>query len=402
MATEKQKMNQLWTEMQPILSKQPDGIAVQAMCQQLNPHKYSAQFIQKFLQEMHAKYRLIAYLPTTPVKIKLRRGKDANKLQALDAQQYKVYNHIERAASDGILMSMLSTAAGVSSAKCTSIIKRLEKEELTNHFTNPKTLQKFYYATSYTPSTTLNNPLGGFVNERGQIDEHWLDTILTVTEAQIKQSDAVQGISALEIQRNIRASGLTKDGLPLKDIELVLQLLLYDNKVDLIASSIPDKNLSKFITHSKNTYHHLMKQIQSLRHEHAQKLKQIREDKKQSGLVNERKRKLMKSTMDESGKDSKRQRINDSTHIKIGYDEVEDGDGVELNENKESAEFDGDEELKQEMEEVRKYSQIRFRFNKYEYESPFSEIPCQSCPVASTCSDDGMINPKECPYLNAW
>lgn len=32
----------------------------------------------------------------------------------------------------------------------------------------------------------------------------------------------------------------------------------------------------------------------------------------------------------------------------------------------------------------------------------FTEIPCATCPVFSECSDNGIINPHDCEYLNRW
>lgn len=31
-----------------------------------------------------------------------------------------------------------------------------------------------------------------------------------------------------------------------------------------------------------------------------------------------------------------------------------------------------------------------------------TDTPCGMCPVASKCSDDGIISPKTCVYLSCW
>mmetsp|Transcript_579 Transcript_579/g.1081 ORF Transcript_579/g.1081 Transcript_579/m.1081 type:complete len:390 (-) Transcript_579:455-1624(-) len=385
MTSDVQKKRDLWKEMQPLLGQEnyKNGIEIKVLYQNLNPHKYSVSLIRQFVSEMHETHRMIAYLPTDPLQIKMRRPAHVHQLKKLDDEQYKVYNHIERSGVEGILMSRLSKAAAMSSAKCTSIIRKLEKEKLTDTFTNPRTYQKFYCVTSNNEQPLMRTEdEDAFRDGRGKIDEEWLSTVINVVLHQIKICDAVTGISAAQIQRIIKDSQLTKDnkGLPLTAIELVLQILLYEKKTDLIASSIPREGLEKFITHSKNSYYHLIQNIQRIR-------------RNENTNTNNNKRSLneLHNIGATTQPSAKRQKINDSTsnRPRIAYD----GDGEE-----EEVVAATDESVAN----IEKYSDIKFKFNTFDYASPFAQIPCQSCPVSNTCSDDGKINPTECPFLNAW
>ncbi len=69
---------------------------------------------------------------------------------------------------------------------------------------------------------------------------------------------------------------------------------------------------------------------------------------------------------------NKKRKLNNAKSISIGYDQIDNNDVQIIDKN------------------IEQYGHIKFRYNNYKYESPFAEIPCQSCPVSSTCSDDGM------------
>eukprot|EP01083_Nonionella_stella_P010799 30703_1 len=393
---------QLWKDMQPILKNHPNGIEVQALYKQLNSHKYDSQFVCKFIDSMHKDHRLIAYVSSNPPMITMRRGKDANHLKKLTLEQYTVYNQIEKSRSEGIIMTHLSNKANMSSQKCKYIVtKVLEKRSLTSKFTNSRTFQVFYYATSFKPPQVSNE--GTFHGPKGTIDQEWLHDITTVIQHKIKTSDSIHGISALELQQFIKESGLTKDnkGLPINDIDVIIQLLLYENKIDLIPSTIPNHELDEYLTHSKNTFYHL---IQGIQHKRTVQMDKMHADERKK----KRKLKLNPQSI-------KKRKLDEKRHTRITYDLI-DEKPMRTRENngqfiwsedksayvKECAKEEEEKEVDPVMENIRKYGDIKFRYNKYEYASPVSQIPCQSCPVASTCSDDGVINPIDCPYLNAW
>ena len=400
-----------------------------------NQNKYSAQFVCDFIDFMHSEWCLIAYLPTSPLTVIMRRANHANKLKKLPKEQYKVYNHIERAQGEGILMSRLAKNVCLSSSKCGSIIKKvLEKENLTSHYTNPRTFQVFYHSTMYKPPAHRDGRNEPFRDPKGKIDDEFLNNILTVIQHQIKQrtqnnknkhkshsnhnhnhnhnksqqerpiisgmdeddeeeeekkgvNTNNDGISIFELEDIIKNSGLTKNnnGLPLNHIETCIQLLMFENKINIIPSSIPKHELTKFITHSKNTFHHLIKGIQNIRNE--------QQEEHEMKIQKENKRKRRMDDMNGNSNNKYNPRKKRKIMIDSGEDVSGSGGGDV-----------GDEVLSDSMKNIRKYGEIRFSYNNFfdSHECAFAEIPCQACPNASVCSDDGIVNPKDCQYLDAW
>ncbi len=179
---------------------------------QLNPFKYPTQFIIQFIEEMHKKHCLIGYLCSNPLTIIMRRPSDANKLKKLTNEQYTVYNHIERSQNEGIIMSKLSQNASIPSKKCLNIINKvLEKEGLISKYTNPRSLQVFYYAKGFRIPSHLNSLRSIFLTEKGTIDEIFLNDILEAIETKIKKCNHIKGISSLELQQSCK--GLIKESI---------------------------------------------------------------------------------------------------------------------------------------------------------------------------------------------
>eukprot|EP01084_Bolivina_argentea_P265199 449428_1 len=237
----KQKQTQLWNDMRPVLEENPNGIEMQKLCKQLNSFKYPKQFIGQFIDEMHRKYCLIGYLCTNPLTIIRRHASDANKLKKLTNEQYKVYNHIEKSQNEGIIMSKLSQNASIPSTKCRTIINKvLDKAGLISKYTNPRSLQVFYYAKRFKIPSHLNGQRSIFITEKGTIDEIFLNNILETIENTIKTCNQIKGISVLELQKICKPLIKDENGIPLNDIELILRLLLYENKINLIPLSIPN------------------------------------------------------------------------------------------------------------------------------------------------------------------
>ena len=307
---------------------------------------------------------------------------------------------------------MVKKIGGIQSSngiKQNIITKVLEKQGLTSKYTNPRTLQVFYHVTKYKPMRqNLGNSI--FIVSKGVIDNAFLKDVMNVVEHQIKACSSMKGISSSELQDIIRESGLTKesDGVPLNDIERVLQLLEFENKIRIVPGSLPLANgdLSRFLTPSQNTFHHLVKGMQELRDKRRDRI-QEEQQRREMARKREMRREYNAANAVRGGRDMeplpKRRKLDtksevksastDSSKLKIEIDGSDD--------DKDKVKGDGG-PMDAEWREIEKFGNVRFRFNHYEYDSPFSEVPCQSCPVANTCSDDGIVNPKSCPYLNAW
>eukprot|EP01084_Bolivina_argentea_P061672 112743_1 len=377
------KQKKLWKLMEPILSKHPNGIEAKQLSHQINANTntnnktviYSDEFIVEFLNHMKSKVRLIAFVTNNPLTIRRRNPSNANKLYKLSLEQYNIYQQIEASQNDGILMRRLTqNNPKLCKKQITKIITQiLETQNLTSRFKSKMNNQTYYHAICYSPRPEKQET-------EFDKDKDFMEVIYMIILTQIKASN-INGISCNELFEIIETSGLLNDknDLSIQQIETIIQLLLFENKIYFIPNSIPINNLNKFLTKSKNTYYHLIKAIRNI------------------------KRKLDYDLSDERW--NKKRKLNDSKSMKITV-EYDDFENVNVNNKDINVEHD---EEKMNIEErfnninVKQYSDIKFRYNNWNSdESTFSEIPCQSCPVVDNCFDDGLINPNHCPYLNAW
>lgn len=405
----------------PLINNFPQGIILDDLISKmkLTPNK---RWLLSFIQELHNKHCLLAIIQHSPLMIKLRTADLAKKLLKLCSssiakhRSYKVYETIEQAKNYGIWKRDILQSTDIAKLQCEKILKELQNLKLIQSFTDPKCRRIMYYAIGYKPSEYKKGT--GFHNENDVIDDQYLETMIRIINEIISNAGNI-GINIIDIQTFIADKKVinTKDGvLPIKDIEIILNLLMFHSNVEVIPSSISREMVERFIGHKhigQQSIYHLIKEVQNERIAHQgiveeenrklSNLKRIQmQNKRPLSLISasemienikENEEKFYEKVMKN---DHKRRKINDSlkTNLKIEYDLAVDDSKMVENKTKLKQEFDDT--------NIEGYYDMRFHSITYECESALNQIPCHTCPVADECSDDGVVSSNKCPFLNEW
>ncbi|ETO09550.1 hypothetical protein RFI_27827 [Reticulomyxa filosa] len=434
-----------------LLKQKPEGILMKEIQEKFSD--YSRQFISSVINEMHLQFcMLVANSPlVSPPKKKRLRG--------LSTEEHNVYNAIER--SNRIGRTSLELRHQNAQMKTLDLNKVLKKLLTKNLITEYKTTaqKKLYVCPQFKPIDDAYTH--AFLNKLGHIDSEFVEDIKDFIYQEITGSVlfyfsiaytymyiyGFKGATSSELASSLSRHQKTSNpkGLPLDDVERIVYLLLVENLVEIVPSTVPRGIVRSFLKPYQNSYRHILEAVKKIRkykqNIESQLNESTNEQQSQSFSIHpidsakdELDHKTIKKQSEEkhssspsipikiedmgnsfnpfdmSGVSSSRNSnikmtANQSTlsanqKIKIEYDKPNDT-SLSLLERAHIHRIQIDDE-KEEWLTIEGENGIRFKAIQHKYTSTFTYIPCQSCPVYHQCNDGGVINPKDCIYLEEW
>ena len=160
---------------------------------------------------------------------KLLTEKELLKLKDLTEEDQRVYEVILSAGNNGITLNELKANLHITSNLLQKIRKKLEKKLLVKNITVPNMKnKKVILAYDIEPSNELK---GGFWCSNQQFNKSLIDSISNkITEYLSKQENA----NRKEILVYIKSTGLVNEDIKEEDIQSILNILIFDDKIDIV------------------------------------------------------------------------------------------------------------------------------------------------------------------------
>ncbi len=162
---------------------------------------------------------------------KLLTEKEIMKMKDLSGEESYVYEVILSSGSNGITLNELKSAVGLTGNALSKIRKKLEKRLLVKNITIPNMKnKKVILAYDIEPSNELK---GGFWCSNQQFDKALIETIsIKILDYLSKQSSSTRK----EILIFIKSTGLVNSEIKEDDIQNIINLLVFDDKIDILNS----------------------------------------------------------------------------------------------------------------------------------------------------------------------
>lgn len=215
-------------EILKLLKAHPEGVPQSQIFTQQN---FSDMEIIDALNNLFEFNKIVAEGTQDNKIFKILNEREQIKLRDLSGEELRVYDLIVSSGSNGITTNELRIQSGMSSNLLTKIKKRLEKKLLIKSLTiaNMKN-KKVLLAYEVEPNTELT---GGFWCTDQQFDKNLIEVISAKCLDYLhKQKSATRK----EILIYIKSTGLVQNDMKEEDLQKVLNILIMDEKIDLVKS----------------------------------------------------------------------------------------------------------------------------------------------------------------------
>lgn len=227
-------------EVVSFLKLHPNGISHDKLFSEL---KSDNKLIVSCLNILFEQGRLVNEVSKTEGNIfKLLSEKEIFKMKDLTGEEAHIYEVIVSSGSNGITLNELKSQLGVTGNALQKIRKKLEKRLLIKNITIPNMKnKKVILAYDIEPSNELK---GGFWCTDQQFDKSLIETIsVKIIDYLSKQKSS----NRKEILVFIKSTGLVNSDIKEEDLQNILNLLIFDDKIDII-------NTQEFGLIGKNKY----------------------------------------------------------------------------------------------------------------------------------------------------
>jgi len=207
----------------------PNGISHEQLFKDI---KLEKALLAKCLNHLFVQGRLINDNKKEGENIlKLLTEKEILKLKDLSGEESHVYEVILASGNNGITLNELKSSVGLTGNALSKIRKKLEKRLLVKNITIPNMKnKKVILAYDVEPSNELK---GGFWCTNQQFDKSLIETISSkILEYLSKQTSSTRK----EILIFIKSTGLVNSEIKEDDIQNIINLLVFDDKIDIVNS----------------------------------------------------------------------------------------------------------------------------------------------------------------------
>jgi DNA-directed RNA polymerase III subunit RPC6 len=225
---------QLSEDMLSFLSQQQDGCASDdSVKQYFGPAKY--ELLATIINVLLKSNRLQLFtLPTGGLVYKAVQEEMAAKLEGLEQEQVLVHQSIERSGDKGIWTRDIKNNTNISQHNLTKALKVLEQRMLIKSVRSVASKsKKLYMLYDLEPAKEVT---GGPWYTDGQDFDHAFVSALGNFVTQLVRSHGMLDLST--ICDKIKISGISKVELSVKEVELVLNSLVFDGRLEDVQSSI--------------------------------------------------------------------------------------------------------------------------------------------------------------------
>jgi len=174
---------------------------------------------QHFLSAEYAGHGGLVYKAQDPVL-----GK---RLSELEHDEKKVYQTVADSKTNGTIASDISKKVGLTSRVVTSILGKLAKKNLVRSVKSvSKKNRNVWILYDLEPSEDIT---GGIWYRDNEFDKDFIDALYQKTFNYIEKQEVV---SKKEIAIQLRSSGMTDADLKDENIQSILNMLIYDDKIE--------------------------------------------------------------------------------------------------------------------------------------------------------------------------
>ena len=222
-------INEAFQDIINLLRVSSSGIPQSKLFENLKQHKQ--QFLVEALNILFEENKLmIENSKSEGPLLKILTEKEVLKLKDLSPEEHRVYEIIMSSGDNGISLNELKNKIGITGTALQKIRKKLEKKLLIKNITIPNMKnKKVILGYDIEPSNELK---GGFWCTNQQFDQTLIDVISNkCIDYLIMQKNT--GASRKEILLYIKSTGLVNSDIKEDDLQKVLNILVFDDKIDL-------------------------------------------------------------------------------------------------------------------------------------------------------------------------
>lgn len=216
-----------------VCRKHPQGASQSVLDAELGsvPPEVRVSAINALFQQ----HRLLAFQQGPNLLYKEQLLEDAQKFKGLSDVDRLVYQVIKQAGTSGVWTKDMKVRTNLAQPQLTKILKVLEQRRLVKsvkNVNNPS--RKVYMLYELEPSRELT---GGAWYTENQFDSEFIGVLQEACYRYIRH----QGDATLkDLASFVRSKGFSKVDLRLEDIEMVVNTLIYDGRVDQVEGEAED------------------------------------------------------------------------------------------------------------------------------------------------------------------
>jgi DNA-directed RNA polymerase III subunit RPC6 len=229
----------LQEQMLELLKKNPDGINQSHMIKSVDGASY--ELIGMTLNSLIQQNRIIVSESDGETIFKYRSEREAAKFRDLTYEDHNIYEMIITTGNNGISSGELKQRTKYNTQILNKILKKLEKKCLVKSLkpVNSKCNKKFWLSYDIEPSQEIT---GGIWCSNQVFDK---DLISTITDKCLHYVQREKITSRKEILIYIKSTGLVKNELKEEDLQKIINLLIFDDKIEVIFPDISYASCNK-------------------------------------------------------------------------------------------------------------------------------------------------------------
>lgn len=219
---------ELTTELIALLTSHPNGLT-QEKVQEMLPSRPSLESLVEVINKLLFEGRLSISKRGSEFIYHLANPEETAKFRGLGAEEMLIFQLIDREGNQGIWMRELRIRSNLSTPQITKVIKTLENRKLIKSVTsiNSKN-KKVYMRYDLDPSREIT---GGAWYTNAEFDSEFIQQLNDTCYIIICKKGFM---TVEEVATELRKTNITRVELNLDDIQMILDTLIYDGKVEEI------------------------------------------------------------------------------------------------------------------------------------------------------------------------
>ncbi|MEW5309845.1 MAG: hypothetical protein WDW38_001696 [Sanguina aurantia] len=215
------------------IRKYPEGATNEQLAQELP--QFSAQSRVDALNKLAAARKLQVFTGNNTLTYKETKAEEVAKLKGLTSEELMLYQFIKQAANTGMWTKDMKMRSNLAQAQITKILKNLEARRLVKgvkNVNNPS--RKLFMLYELEPSRELT---GGAWYTENQFDAEFIGVL---QEACYKFIVRNADCTLVEVAEFIQSRGFSKVDLRQEDVQMILNTLYYDGRIEFVESNADD------------------------------------------------------------------------------------------------------------------------------------------------------------------
>ncbi|EJU01296.1 hypothetical protein DACRYDRAFT_52685 [Dacryopinax primogenitus] len=359
-------------------------------------------------------------------------AKDARLLGALQGDESMVYTHIRNSGTEGIWTKSLKAKTNLHATVINRCLKQLEQRQLVKSVKNVKfPTRKTYMLFNLKPSVELTG--GPWFNDN-ELDVGFIEGLLQAVYTFIEKKVNTQTFvgddyqvwptsrtdkypTLADVRRFVHGSGLTEVKLEDEHVKSLLDVLVYDGKIE----SLPGSG-GKGWEEKESDEDRERERSREKRKKRKRAASESDEESEDDRARRKKRSKRRSRSDDEDEKDEKHDSDDEHSHHRSGNMKRKRSSRSDESESEEDD--DGSDQPRSRkkrrasLSPTRSLSPVTFRdasplslsfsgsvfraVRRETYGSGLSEIPCGLCEVFDFCAPKGPVNARDCQYYDDW